>query len=201
MRAKVLKLVKSVLWAFAIAAVVRTFIMQASIIPSGSMLPGLLPGDCVMVNKLIYGTIVDIPLTGWGALFHTPGLRSPQRGEVIVFRFPEDPSIDYIKRVVAVAGDTVAYRHKTLFISESVVSEPYVQHIDAKEDANRDSFGPFRVPPGKLFVMGDNRDESNDSRYWRYLDVSDVRGRAEIIYWSREDGKAPLLDRIGKRVR
>ncbi|RMG58414.1 MAG: signal peptidase I [Deltaproteobacteria bacterium] len=162
-----------------IALFIRTFIIQAFKIPSGSMEPTLLVGDHIFVNKFIYG-------------FRVPFLRkrilkftSPKRGDIIVFIFPEDRSKDFIKRVVGVGGDVIEVRDKVLYVNGVPQEEPYVRHVEPSTYIpRRDDFGPFTVPQGKLFVMGDNRDRSYDSRFWGCVDESDVLGKAFIIYFS-----------------
>ena len=170
--------------AFAMAAVlalfIRTFILQGYRIPSPSMEQTLLVGDWLFVNKFLYGA--EIPLTGGTRL---PAIRQPRRGDIIVFRYPKNPKEDYIKRCVAVAGDTVLYRDKVLYINGQRQEEPFARFADGSRlDPRRDSFGPIVVPPGNLFMMGDNRDRSSDSRYWGFLDKRLIRGKALFIYFS-----------------
>ena len=115
-------------------------------------------------------------------------IKEPKRGDIIVFKFPEDPSKDFIKRVVAVGGDTVEIRNKKVYVNGVKQNDDFTIHVDKRvfprEFQPRDNFGPVTVPAHKLFVMGDNRDESNDSRYWGFVDVSAVKGKAILIYWS-----------------
>ncbi len=183
--------IEAIVIAFLIALVIRTFVIQAFKIPSGSMLPTLQIGDHILVNKFLLGTPVDIPFTNIN-LFSMPGLRKPQRGDIIVFKYPEDPKRDFIKRAIAIQGDTVAYRDKVLFVNGHRVIEPYVQHVDTvtktRDQDRRDNFGPVTVPEGTVFVMGDNRDQSYDSRFWGFVDMDQVKGKAIIIYfsWDRE---------------
>ncbi len=173
---------EAIIVALLLALFIRTFVIQAFKIPSGSMEPTLLIGDHILVSKFIYGT--KIPLTSI-RLFP---LQKPQRGEVIVFIYPLDPSKDFIKRVVAVEGDTVQITNKKLLINGSEAADP---HAVYKEDTvfpaevqKRDNFGPVTVPPGSIFVLGDNRDRSLDSRFWGFVPLEDLRGKAFIIYWS-----------------
>jgi signal peptidase I len=197
--------VEAVIFAFIIALVIRTFVIQAFKIPSGSMIPTLLVGDHLLVNKFVLGTPVDIPFTNIH-LFHMPGLRDPHRGDVIVFKYPEDPKRDFIKRVIGVEGDTVASRNKVIYVNGRKLAEPYVQHVDNSIKPGgidpRDNFGPITVPKGDVFVMGDNRDESYDSRYWGFVEDDQIKGKAIIIYWSWDGNKHWVrFDRIGKLIR
>ncbi len=168
--------------ALLIALVVRTFVIQAFKIPSSSMEDTLLIGDHIFVNKFIYG--YHIPYTkGRVAEF-----RKPVRGDIIVFVFPEDPSKDFIKRVVGTPGDVVEVRQKQLYVNGRPVEEPYTRYADGfSVDSfvrTRDNLAPLKVPPGKLFVMGDNRDRSYDSRFWGFVDMDAVIGKAMFIYFS-----------------
>ena len=172
--------VESLLLAVLVALVVRASVVEAFWVPSGSMLPTIQIGDHLFVNKLAYGMhlpFIDRELAQWRPL---------QRNDIIVFTSPVDRSIDLIKRVVAVAGDTVEVRNKKLFINGEAVPDPHATFTDpnAHSGVPRDNFGPVTVPPGKFFVMGDNRDQSYDSRYWGFADEADVKGQATFIYWS-----------------
>ncbi len=168
--------------ALLIALVVRTLVVQAFKIPSGSMENTLLVGDHIFVNKFIYG--YHIPYTKGRIL----EFRHPKRGDIIVFEFPEDPSKDFIKRVVGVPGDTVEIRNKVLYVNGAPVRENYVRYADGPGVEGippaRDNAPALRVPPGKLFVMGDNRDRSYDSRFWGFVDTDKVVGKALFIYFS-----------------
>lgn len=197
--------VEAILIAFLIAIVIRTFAVQAFKIPSGSMLETLQIGDHLLVNKLVFGTPVDIPFTNIN-LFWMPGFFKPERKDVIVFKYPEDPKRDFIKRVVAVGGDTVEVKDKALFINGVKTNESYVVYKDSvikpKGMDKRDNFGPAKVPAGQVFVMGDNRDQSYDSRFWGFVDTKQIKGKALIIYWSWDsDKKLNHLDRIGRLVK
>lgn len=170
---------ESLFVAFIIFLVIRTFAFQAFRIPTGSMENTLLPGDFLFVNKFAYGA--RVPFTDW----RLPGYSDPRRGDIIVFEFPQDPSQDYIKRCVAVGGDVVEVKEKRLYVNGQAQSEPYAIHRDSRiEPGVRDNYGPFRVPPGHLFMMGDNRDQSYDSRYWGPVDVHLVHGKAWVTYFS-----------------
>lgn len=174
--------VEAIAWAVVITLLLRTFVIQAFRIPSSSMEDTLLVGDYLFVNKLEYGA--RIPFTDW----RLPGLHRPRPGEIIVFQYPADPSQDYIKRCVAVGGQTVEVLHKDLYVDGVKQVEPYVKHSSWSEDppgyTPRDNVSPPTVPPGELFMMGDNRDDSNDSRFWGTVPERLVRGRALFIYFS-----------------
>ena len=172
---------EALLVALLLALFIRSFIVQAFKIPSGSMLPTLQIGDHILVNKFLYGLRLPYPfekmVVQWG---------QPQQGDVVVFVYPRDPSKDFIKRAVAVAGDVVEIRHKRLYINGAPVDDPYATFADEGREipGPRDNFGPVTVPPQKLFVMGDNRDRSHDGRFWGFVDLNDVKGKAFLIYWS-----------------
>ena len=173
---------KLIITAIAVAIGLRVFVVQAVKIPSSSMLPTLAVGDHVLINKLRYG--VPSPWgRGWLLLY---GLAQP--GDVIVFANPLDRSQDYIKRVVAVGGEVVEIRNKRLLINGAARDGVYAYFADGTDHVvaapPRDNYGPTVVPPRTLFVLGDNRDQSIDSRYWGVVDFADVKGRAEILYWS-----------------
>jgi len=178
--------IEAIVIAVVLALIIRSFIVQAFKIPSGSMEPTLLIGDHILVNKFIYG--VTIPFTE-KKLFQ---YKHPKRGDVIVFIYPLDPSKDFIKRVVAVAGDKIQIINKKIFINEKTIDDKYGYYSDNRilkgfgNGAARDNFGPETVPPNCVFVMGDNRDKSYDSRFWGFVDLNKVKGKAFIIYWSWE---------------
>ncbi len=173
-----------------LALFARTFVFENFKIPSGSMENNLLVGDHLVVNRFIFAPHHDTPL------HRLLPYRAPRRGDVVVFRFPEDPRRDFIKRCVAVAGDTVEIREKVLYINGVPQDEPYVVHKDPitwpdlpgipESRRRRDNFGPYTVPPGTIFCLGDNRDNSYDSRYWGAVPLSYLKGRAVVIYWSYE---------------
>jgi signal peptidase I len=189
--------VEAALWALVLTFVLRAFVIQAFRIPSESMLDTLLVGDFLFVNKFEYGP--KIPFTQ----VRLPGLRPPKPGDVVVFQFPQDPSKDYIKRVVATGGQTVEIRDKRLTVDGRPVDEPYVRHGETvSRGVPRDEFGPLAVPPGRLFMMGDNRDDSYDSRYWGPLDFGLVKGHAMFIYWSWDGTRpGPRFERLLRPIR
>ncbi len=186
---------EAIVIAIILALFIRSFVVQAFKIPSGSMLSTLQIGDHLLVNKFIYG--VKVPMNG-GIIIPW---KSPSRDDIVVFRFPKDRSIDYIKRVVGVAGDTIEIKNKQLFINGEANQNPHIQFtskdIMRASAGPRDNMGPVRVPEGKIFVMGDNRDNSFDSRFWGFVPLKDVLGKAFILYWSW-DLEKPLmsLDRL-----
>lgn len=198
---------KKLLWEYAeaivtalvLALIIRAYIVQAFKIPSGSMIPTLLIGDHILVNKFIYGT--KIPLTDKKILVW----RTPERGDIIVFKYPENPKKDFIKRVIATGGDVIEERDKIVYVNGKAVFEPYAYHVDRtiRSGGNdpRDNFGPIVVPKDKVFVMGDNRDQSYDSRYWGFVDMKDIRGKALLIYWSWDPDNWVRLNRIGRLIR
>lgn len=181
--------------AILLALFIRTFIVQAFKIPSGSMLPTLLIGDHLLVNKFIYG--VRVPFLGNLLIPY----KKPLRGDVVVFRYPKDKSIDYIKRVIGTPGDTVEIRTKKVFVNGQQVDDPHANisspAVLSAVSSPRDNFGPVQVPEGKIFVMGDNRDHSYDSRFWGFVDQDDILGKAFILYWSWDIDKSLFsFDRI-----
>ena len=182
LKSKVHEYAEAIIIAILIAVVVRTFAVQAFKIPSRSMVPTLLVGDHILVNKFIYGVKVPflrntiIPVT------------NPQRGDIVVFIYPNDRSKDFIKRVIGVSGDKIEIKNKIIFINGKQYSDAYGIYSDnviyPGSMQPRDNFGPVTVPVKSLFVMGDNRDESADSRFWGFVDLKDVEGKAFIIYFS-----------------
>ncbi|MBW6502651.1 signal peptidase I [bacterium] len=168
--------------ALIIALIVRTLFLQAFKIPSGSMEDTLLIGDHIFVNKFIYG--YHVPYMEGRILAFT----TPKRGDIVVFVFPEDPSKDFIKRVIGIPGDIVEIRRKTVYINGTPLEEVYTRFADGRESdeflRGRDDMPPVRVPPRKLFMMGDNRDRSYDSRFWGFVDMDAVIGKALFIYFS-----------------
>lgn len=174
--------IEAIIIAVLLALVIRTFIVQAFKIPSGSMLPTLQIGDHILVSKFIYG--VKMPFTGATLI----PISNPKANDIVVFQFPKNPELDYIKRVIAVGGDKVEIRDKKIFINDKpfddlhgVFKDPLIHPANFDP---RDNFGPTTVPEGKIFAMGDNRDNSFDGRFWGFVDLKAVRGKAWMIYWS-----------------
>lgn len=188
---------------------VMTFVVQAFQIPTGSMEPTLLVGDFLLVNKLAYTRPV-LPLED------TILPRRPiERGQIVVFKWPKDLTKDFVKRVIALEGETVEIKDKQVLINDRPIEEVYKVHNDSQvfakadfyhyDDVIRDNYGPVTVPPGHCFVMGDNRDNSMDSRYWGFLPVDDVKGKPWVIYFSYQAErdawqKTALRDRMKKIV-
>ncbi|TMQ47500.1 MAG: signal peptidase I [Candidatus Eisenbacteria bacterium] len=167
----------------------RGMVAQAYQIPSGSMEKTLLVGDYIYINKMLYGPEIDLGMGDMHLLHHRfPGFRKPHPGDIIVFRYPVDLRKDFIKRCVAVEGQTVAIRDKILYVDGKKQDEPYVIHEDNRIIpfglSPRDNFGPITIPKGKIFMMGDNRDNSLDSRFWGPLPVELVKGKAIFRYFS-----------------
>jgi signal peptidase I len=167
--------VEAIFIAILLALFIRTFVVQAFKIPSGSMKPTLLVGDHILVNKFIYG--IKLPLTDKTII----ALGKPKRGDVIVFKFPLDTKKDYIKRVIGLPGERVEMTNKQLFINGHPIEDSHARYLP---HGNIRNFGPVTVPENQLFVMGDNRDESSDSRVWGFVPLSYLKGKAFLIYWS-----------------
>lgn len=173
---------ESIIIAVILALIIRTFVVQAFKIPSGSMEDTLAIGDHILVSKFIYGT--KIPFTD----IKIAPIRQPQRGDVIVFEYPEDPSKDFIKRVIGVPGDVVQEINKNIYVNGKLFKIP--QEVHKEPDMiplamnPRDNFAPRTVPAGCYFVMGDNRDRSYDSRFWGFVKSEQIKGLAFIKYWS-----------------
>ena len=186
---------ESIVVAVILALFVRTFVFQAFKIPTGSMKPNLLVGDHLLVNKFVFA-----PAASAIERALLP-MRAIERGDVVVFKFPEEPDRDFIKRVIGLPGDTLELKNQTVHINGMPLIEPYAHYLFPATDAGQaDSFdlrrkyGPVTVPDGHYFMMGDNRDDSQDSRFWGFLPASYVKGRALFIYWSfdtPDDGSAP----------
>ena len=170
-----------------IALTVRIFIGEASVVPTGSMEGTILVGDHLFMDKLLYGP--EIPIVHW----RLPRLRGIHRGDIIVFRYPKDPSETYLKRVAAVGGDTLEIRNGTVYVNSRPVIEPYVVH-NLPGYARHEQMPARIIPPGKLFVMGDNRDNSSDSREWGLVPEKNVLGEPMVVYWSYDAPTARWLD-------
>jgi signal peptidase I len=180
---------ESIVIAVILALFIRTFVVQAFKIPTGSMENNLLIGDHLLVNKFVFGpssSAIEKTVLPLGTI---------NRGNVVVFKYPEEPERDFIKRVIGLPGETIELRQKKVYVNGTPLDEPYVHFLEAPggSEANevtsldvRERFGPVTVPPNHYFVMGDNRDNSQDSRYWGFLPRDYVKGKALIIYWSYE---------------
>ena len=185
-----------------LALIIRTFVVQAFKIPSGSMEDTLLIGDHLLVNKFIYGT--QLPFSDDPVL----AIRQPERGDIIVFEFPEDKDKsyfkrrDFIKRVVGLPGDTIEIRNKNVFVNGKRYTTPEAVFKDGNLTAGpRDNMPAIKVPENNYFVMGDNRDRSYDSRFWRFVDRSAIKGLAFIKYWSWDsENFVPRWGRIGRMI-
>jgi len=188
---------EAIIVAMLLAFAIRVFVVQAFKIPSGSMIPTLLIGDHILVSKLSYGLqwpedckfkMTFPPVTCYTS---KPLVRfgDPQRGDIIVFRYPEDEDKDFIKRVVGRPGDVIQIRNKVVYVNGAILDDrAFTQRVDPGiiegTITTRDNFGPVTVPEGSYFVMGDNRDQSLDSRFWGFVSENKIRGRAFRIYWS-----------------
>jgi len=168
-----------------LALVIRSLVVQAFTIPSGSMMDTLLIGDYILVNKFLYGP--ELPLVDW----RMPGIRDPRRGDIIVFKYPQDEKRDFIKRIVATPGEHVQVRGHQVFVDGRPLQESYTKFADSGGVRGGDSYcgyaygcEPTLVPPDSYFVMGDNRDNSQDSRYWGFVKRDKIKGKAFLIYWS-----------------
>lgn len=170
--------IESILVALILALFIRTFFFQAFRIPSGSMRMTLLEGDRLLVSKLAYGAMV--PFTH----HRLPGISHPRRGDIVVFKYPEDPKRDFIKRLIAVGGETVEIKFGDIYINGRMVEDPVIKNIYYY---NRGDYGDVNkriiVPKGYYFVLGDNSGSSQDSRYWGFVPEDYIIGKAEIIYW------------------
>lgn len=179
--------VEAIIIALILALFIRSFIVQAFKIPSGSMIPTLLIGDHLLVNKFIYG--IKNPFSG--ATWISIG--EPSRRDIIVFKYPENPKQDFIKRVIGVAGDRIEIIDKKVYVNGEIFEVDNAVYRDKRifpgDVTPRDNLGPIVVPENSLFVMGDNRDNSHDSRFWKFVDLKAIKGKAFILYWSwnRED--------------
>ncbi len=195
---------EAILAAVLVALFFRTWVVEAFNIPSGSMEPGLLPGDHIVVDKFLYG-----PSAGpWGRLLPR---RDPARGDVIVFRSPAEPSRDLVKRFVGLPGETVQIDAKRLLVDSAVREEPYVVHRDPdvlptspdvpKLLATRDHFGPVSLAAGEYLALGDNRDDSQDSRVFGPVPRGLLMGRAVVIYWSFDEADSAGIRGRGAPLR
>ncbi|MBC7903364.1 MAG: signal peptidase I [Gemmatimonadaceae bacterium] len=198
-KSKIRESVESILWAVVLALIIRTCIIQSFVIPAGSMEDTLAIGDRLLVNKFIYG--IRVPFTD----LRLPSLRDPKRGDVVVFKYPEDRSKDFIKRLIGVPGDEILVRDKRVYVNGTLYQNPHEVHKDPQimpqEMTKRDNFGPVRVPANAYFMMGDNRDNSLDSRFWGFVGKGDVVGLAFIKFWSwDQSGRRVRWQRIGRLI-
>ena len=195
---------ESIIIAILLALLIRAFVIQAFKIPSGSMKPTLQVGDHILVNKFIYGIKLRIPFT---ALNYTLiPISSPKRNDVVVFIFPKETNKDFIKRVIGLPGDTVQIKNKKVYINNQPMEDPHGTYTDQRiipeMEQPRDNTGPIVVPPNMIFVMGDNRDESYDSRFWGFVDQKQILGQAFIIYWSWDRTEFGIRwNRLGNLIR
>jgi signal peptidase I len=184
---------ESIVIAVILALFIRTFVVQAFKIPTGSMEENLLIGDHLLVNKFIFGpseSRLERALLPLGTI---------KRHDVLVFKYPEEPDRDFIKRVIGLPGETVEVREKKVYINGQPLDEPYAHYLQPVSVPSelhevtsidvRDHYGPVTVPPNQYFMMGDNRDNSQDSRYWGFMPRENVKGKATLIYWSYEAGR------------
>ena len=189
---------KQILAAVVMALIIKTSIVEAYKIPSQSMEDTLLVGDFLLANKFIYGA--RLPLVNW----RLPAIREPRPGDVVIFIYPVDGVTKYIKRCVATAGDTVEVKDKVLFVNRERLPDPEFCKYDTNTDGSRkiaprgpggmdsrDNFGPFIVPRNCYFMMGDNRDNSYDSRYWGAVHQDKILGEAILVHWSWDDSEHP----------
>ena len=195
-KSKLQEYIEAIILAILIAFVIRTFVIQAYKIPSGSMKPTLQIGDHILVSKFNYG--IKLPLIRSTVI----PVGAPRRGDIVVFIYPEDPSKDFIKRLIGLPGDTVEVRDKKILVNGLPWSDAHGVNVDSLiipgSVQPRDNFGPVVVPEGSLFVMGDNHDESYDSRFWGFVPMKDVLGKALIIYWSwNQEDHGVRWNRIG----
>jgi len=181
-KSKLRENIEAILIAIILALFIRTFIVQAFKIPSGSMIPTLLIGDHILVNKFIYG--VKLPFIDLTVI---PGT-TPKRGDIVVFKYPQDTTKDYIKRVIALGGDKLEIKNRKVYINDQPVDDAHAffdgMPLSHTKSIPRDNFGPIIVPEGNLFVMGDNRDHSFDSRFWGFVSLDALKGKAFIVYFS-----------------
>ena len=192
---------ESIVIAVILALFIRTFVVQAFKIPTGSMERNLLIGDHLLVNKFVYGPALT---TAERVLLPDKSVR---RGDVVVFKYPEDPERDFIKRVIGLPGESVQVKAKKVFINDQPLEETYVHfeqpplgtpdRDEVTSSDVREAYGPVTVPPDHYFVMGDNRDNSQDSRYWGFLPRAYIKGKALLVYWSYEAERVDYVDGDG----
>jgi signal peptidase I len=186
--------IEPIIIAVLIALFIRTFIIQAFKIPSSSMEPTLQVGDYILVSKFIYGIKIpftDIKLFPWN---------KPKRGDIVVFIYPKDRSKDFIKRVIGTEGEKVEILRNKIYVNDRLIDDPW-GHYDEKSDwlkyyQSKERYGPEMVPKDSIFVLGDNRDNSQDSRFWGYVHVKEVKGKAFIVYFSWDWSAQNLLNKV-----
>jgi len=189
---------ESIVIAVILALFVRTWVFQAFKIPTGSMENNLLIGDHLLVNKFLFAP------TATGLERALLPMKEITRGDVLVFKYPQDPERDFIKRVIGLPGETLELREKRVYINGRPLDEPYVHFLEPPGEASpehestafdlRERYGPVTIPAGNYFMMGDNRDNSEDSRYWGFMPRSYVKGKALLVYWSYESGREDYED-------
>jgi signal peptidase I len=189
---------ESIVIAVILALFIRTFVVQAFKIPTGSMEENLLIGDHLLVNKFVFGP------TATGLERTLLPIGTMKRGDVVVFKYPEEPDRDFIKRVIGLPGETIEVREKKVYVNGTALDEPYVHFLQPPSTNSefhettsfdvRERYGPVTVPPNQYFVMGDNRDNSQDSRYWGFLPRENVKGKALVIYWSYQAEREDYVD-------
>jgi signal peptidase I len=186
---------ETIIIAVVLALFMRTFVVQAFKIPTGSMEPNLLIGDHLLVNKFVFAPTLS---SAERAILPITGIR---RGDIVVFKYPEDTERDFIKRVIGLPGETIELRQHRIHVNGTAIEEPYARYQprsagpgggETTSDDVRDHYGPVVVPAGSVFVMGDNRDNSQDSRYWGFLPKGNIKGKALMIYWSFDSSEGGL---------
>ena len=164
--------------ALAVGIVLRIFVGEAALVPTSSMEGTILVGDHILVNKFAFGP--EVPFTDW----RLPRLRTVERGNIIAFHYPKDPTLNFLKRVIAVGGETVEIRDGVVYVNHIPQREPYVVHTEPVWKRLGENMKPMVVPAGRLFVLGDNRDNSDDSRFWGTVPAENVIGEPLMVLWS-----------------
>jgi signal peptidase I len=186
---------ETIVIAVVLALFMRTFVVQAFKIPTGSMEPNLLIGDHLLVNKFVFAPTLS---SAERTLLPMTDIR---RGDIVVFKYPEDPERDFIKRVIGLSGETIELKDRQIRVNGRAIQEPYAHYLPRPAGSGggevttgdvRERYGPVVVPAGSVFVMGDNRDNSQDSRYWGFLPKENIKGKALMIYWSFDSSEGGL---------
>ena len=186
---------ETIVIAVVLALFMRTFVVQAFKIPTGSMEPNLLIGDHLLVNKFVFAPTLS---SAERTLLPMTDIR---RGDIVVFKYPEDPERDFIKRVIGLSGETIELKDRQIHVNGRAIQEPYAHYLPRPAGSAggevttgdvRERYGPVVVPAGSVFVMGDNRDNSQDSRYWGFLPKENIKGKALMIYWSFDSSEGGL---------